>query len=50
MAFKLIEAAEQRWRSVTAPHRLFALVRASTKFDRGVMVERPSEQDQEAAA
>jgi len=49
MAFKLIEAAEQRWRSVNAP-QLVALVRAGAKFDKGVMVERPKEQDQEAAA
>ena len=49
MAFKLIEAAEQRWRSVNAPH-LVALVRAGAKFDKGVIVERPNEQDQEAAA
>jgi len=49
MAFKLIEAAEQRWRSVNAPH-LVALVRAGTKFDKGVMAERPNQQDQEAAA
>jgi transposase-like protein len=49
MAFKLIEAAEQRWRSVNAPH-LVALVRAGAKFDKGVMVERPNQQDQEAAA
>ncbi len=49
MAFKLIEAAEQRWRSVNAPH-LVALVRAGAKFDKGVIVERPNEQNQEAAA
>jgi putative transposase len=49
MAFKLIEAAEQRWRSVNAPH-LVALVRAGAKFDKGVMIERPTTQDQEAAA
>jgi len=49
MAFKLIEAAEQRWRSVNAP-QLVALVRAGTRFEKGVMVERPKEQDQEAAA
>ena len=49
MAFKLIEAAEQRWRSVNAPH-LVALVRAGAKFEKGVMVERPTMQDQEAAA
>ncbi len=49
MAFKLIEAAETRWRSVNAPH-LVALVRAGTKFDKGVMIERPNQQDQEDAA
>ena len=49
MAFKLIEAAQQRWRSINAPH-LVALVRAGAKFDKGVMIERPTEQDQEAAA
>lgn len=49
MAFKLIEAAEQRWRSINAPH-LVALVRAGATFDKGVMIERPNQQDQEAAA
>ena len=49
MAFKLIESAQQRWRSVNAP-QLVALVRAGAKFDKGVMIERPTTQDQEAAA
>jgi transposase-like protein len=49
MAFKLIEAAEQRWRSVNAPH-LVALVRAGAKFERGMLIERSNTQDQEAAA
>jgi putative transposase len=49
MAFKLIEAAQQRWRSVNAPH-LVALVRAGATFNKGVMIERPNQQDQEAAA
>jgi putative transposase len=49
MAFKLIEAAESRWRSVNAPH-LVALVRSGAKFDKGVMIERPNQQNQEAAA
>ena len=49
MAFELIEAAEQRWRSVNAP-QLVALVRAGAKFDKGVLVERPRKQDQDAAA
>ena len=49
MAFKLIEAAELRWRSINAPH-LVAVVRAGATFDKGVMIERPTPQDQEAAA
>jgi putative transposase len=49
MAFKLMEAAEERWRSVNAPH-LVALVRAGAKFEKGVMVERAKSSDQEAAA
>jgi len=40
MAFKLIEAAQTRWRAVNAPH-LVALVRAGAKFDNGKLVERP---------
>jgi transposase-like protein len=39
MAFKLIEAAQARWRAVNAPH-LVALVRAGARFDRGTLVER----------
>jgi putative transposase len=49
MAYKLIEAAQDRWRSVNAPH-LVALVRAGARFEKGVMVERPSEQHTEVAA
>jgi transposase-like protein len=49
MAFKLLEAAQQRWRSVNAPH-LVALVRAGAKFEKGVLIERPNDTDQEAAA
>ena len=40
MAFKLIEAAQSRWRSVNAPH-LVALVRAGATFHRGKLIERP---------
>jgi hypothetical protein len=43
MAFKLIEAAQTRWRAVNAPH-LVALVRAGALFRNGALVERP-EQD-----
>ena len=39
MAFKLIEAAQHRWRAVNAPH-LVALVRAGATFDEGKLVER----------
>jgi len=49
MAFKLIESAQQRWRAVNGPH-LVALVRAGAKFEKGVLIERPKEQDQEDAA
>ena len=48
MAFKLLEAAEQRWRAVNGPH-LVALVRAGAVFQKGVLIARPG-QDQEAAA
>jgi transposase-like protein len=48
MAFKLIEAAQDRWRAVNGPH-LVALVRAGARFEKGVIVER-EHQDQEAAA
>jgi putative transposase len=40
MAFKLVEAAEHRWRGVNAPH-LVVVVRAGTIFGDGVVVERP---------
>jgi transposase-like protein len=42
MVFKLLEAAEQRWRAVNGPH-LVALVRAGTRFENGKLVERPKE-------
>jgi transposase-like protein len=38
MAFKLIEAAQDRWRSVNAPH-LVPLVRAGAVFKDGKLVE-----------
>ena len=40
MAYKLIEAAQARWRAVNAPH-LVALVRAGARFEAGKLVERP---------
>ena len=39
MAFKLIEAAQDRWRAVNGPH-LVALVRAGATFVNGKLVER----------
>ena len=51
MAFKLLEAAQDRWRAVNGPH-LVALVRAGARFERGRLVERGEQdlQQQEAAA
>jgi transposase-like protein len=49
MAFKLIEAAQDRWRAVNAPH-LVALVRAGAVFENGKLVERPDEHPQPEAA
>jgi putative transposase len=42
MAYKLIEAAQSRWRAVNAP-RLVALVRAGAKFENGKPVEGPDD-------
>ena len=49
MAFKLIEAAQDRWRAVNGPH-LVALVRAGATFVNGKLVERPNETFQPEAA
>jgi transposase-like protein len=49
MAFKLIEAAQDRWRAVNAPH-LVALVRAGARFVNGRLVERESPDDNAEAA
>ena len=49
MAFKLVEAAQDRWRAVNAPH-LVALVRAGARFEAGKLVERPAEHRQPDAA
>jgi len=40
MAYKLIEAAQARWRAANAPP-LVALVRAGARFEAGRLVERP---------
>src|SRR3954469_14569370 len=49
MAFKLIEAAQDRWRAVNGPH-LVALVRTGATFVNGKLVERPDERSQPEAA
>ena len=46
MVFKLLEAAEGRWRAVNGPH-LVALVRAGARFKKGRLVERPKEAPEE---
>lgn len=48
MAFKLIEAAQARWRAVNAPE-LVALVRAGARFENGNLAERPDEHARPAA-
>ena len=48
MAFKLIEAAQDRWRAVNGPH-LVALVRAGATFVNGKLVERPDDHTQSEA-
>jgi putative transposase len=42
MAYKLIDAAQTRWRAVNAPH-LVALVRAGAVFHKGKLLERPTD-------
>jgi putative transposase len=49
MVFKLVQAAEDRWRYVNGPH-LVALVRAGAKFEKGVLIERPDEAGTKDAA
>ena len=49
MAYKLIEAAQTRWRAVNAPH-LVVLVRAGATFENGKLVERPGETTGKEAA
>jgi transposase-like protein len=49
MVFKLLQAAEGRWRAVNGPH-LVALVRAGARFQAGKLIERSDERpDKEAA-
>jgi transposase-like protein len=49
MVFKLIQAAQDRWRAVNGPH-LVALVRAGAKFEKGILIERPDQAETKVAA
>jgi len=42
MVFKLLQAAQGRWRAVNGPH-LVALVRAGARFQAGKLIERPDQ-------
>jgi len=42
MVFKLLQAAQGRWRAVNGPH-LVALVRAGARFEGGKLIERPDQ-------
>lgn len=42
MAYKLIDAAQARWRAVNAPH-MVSLVRAGAVFHKGKLLERPTD-------
>ena len=46
MAYKLLDAAQARWRCVNAPHHV-ALVRAGATYVDGIIIER---EDQRFAA
>jgi putative transposase len=48
MACKLLEAAKDRWRAVKGPD-LAPLVRAGARFERDVLVDRPSATGRAAA-
>lgn len=42
MPYKLIDAAQARWRTVKVPHSV-ALVRAGAAFCKGKLLERPTD-------
>jgi len=48
MAYKLLDAAEDRWRKVNNP-QLVALVRAGIEFKDGNQIERRIDQSRDAA-
>jgi hypothetical protein len=48
MAYKLLDAAEDRWRKVNSPE-LVIQVRAGIEFKDGIRVERRTDQSRDAA-
>ena len=48
MAYKLLDAAQDRWRSVNSPE-LVAVVRAGAEFKDGIQIERRTNQSRDAA-
>lgn len=48
MAYQLIEAAQARWRKVSAPE-LVALVRTGALFHKGTLLERPRDTTPESS-
>jgi hypothetical protein len=48
MAYKLLDAAQDRWRKVNSP-QLVALVRAGIEFKDGIQLERRTEESRDAA-
>ena len=48
MAYKLLDAAQDRWRKVNSPE-LVALVRAGVKFKDGIHIERNTDESRDAA-
>lgn len=48
MAYKLLDAAQARWRKVNSPE-LVALVRAGVEFKDGIQIERSNSQSRDAA-
>ena len=48
MAYKLLDAAEDRWRKVNSPE-LVIQVRAGIKFKEGIRIERRTQESRDAA-
>ena len=48
MAYKLLDAAQDRWRKVNSPE-LVAVVRTGAKFKDGIQLERRTDRSRDAA-